>query len=386
MGKITTEQFIQKARLLYGDQHDYSKVNYIDSKTKVCIICRKHQIEFWKTPNAYLSKKQGCPECSKERSSLKRRKTTQQFIEEAKKIHGEKYDYSKVIYVTNKSKVHIICPIHGDFEQSPSNHLKGEGCPKCANKNITTEEFIEKAKEIHGNKYDYSKVTYYKNDKKVCIICPTHGEFWQTPSSHLCGSGCPQCGKERTTESKKLSTEIFIQKAREIHGDKYNYDKVNYINSTTKVCIVCPEHGEFWQQPDNHLQKQGCPYCKQSRLETSIYTLLQKNNMVFETQKSFSWLKNTSTNFPLYLDFYLPTFNLAIECQGQQHFTPVTYFDGIEGFQKTLERDKLKLSLCTEHNIKILYYVNDTINVPQNWELYPVIKTKNELLNNIKIF
>ena len=112
-----------------------------------------------------------------------------------------------------------------------------------------TINFIEKAKAVHGDKYDYSKVEYVKAKEKVCIICQEHGEFWQTPNNHLRGEGCPFC-----YGSKKLTTEEFISKAKQIHGNKYDYSNVNYVNKYTKVCIICPEHGEFWQKPSNHLK------------------------------------------------------------------------------------------------------------------------------------
>lgn len=121
------------------------------------------------------------------------------------------------------------------------------------NKKLTTEEFIKKAREVHGNKYDYSKVIYNGLHKKVCIVCPEHGEFWQEAGSHLKGRGCPICWYKKNGNSCRKSLEVFIEQARKIHGDKYDYSKVKYINSFTKVCIICPEHGEFWQTPVHHL-------------------------------------------------------------------------------------------------------------------------------------
>ena len=126
---------------------------------------------------------------------------------------------------------------------------------------MNTEEFIERAKNIHGNKYDYSKVEYKRNDKKVCIICPKHGEFWQTPKSHLRGADCSKCYEERRGKNRQYSLEDFIAKAKSVHGDKYDYSKVEYIDSKTKVCIICKEHGEFLQTPAHHLQGQGCKLC-----------------------------------------------------------------------------------------------------------------------------
>ena len=185
---------------------------------------------------------------------------TQEFIEKAKKIHGDKYDYSKVEYKGAHTKVCIICPEHGEFCIRVSHFLAGHRCPKCAgNAKLTTDEFIKKAREIHGDKYDYSKVEYKNYDTKVCIICPKHGEFWQIPRYHLNGKGCPKCAG-----NIRLTTEEFIRRAKEVHGDKYDYSKVEYVNSQTKVCIICPEHGEFWTFPNNHL-KCECPKCVRNK-------------------------------------------------------------------------------------------------------------------------
>ena len=140
--------------------------------------------------------------------------TTEIFIKNAKNVHGDKYDYSKVEYVNAHTKVCIICLEHGEFWQTPSNHLSGKGCILCANvKKITTEEFIKRAKEVHGNKYDYSKVEYINNKIKVCIICPIHGEFWQMPINHLLGRGCKVC----VGNSYNYLTNEWVQKAKEIH-------------------------------------------------------------------------------------------------------------------------------------------------------------------------
>ena len=192
------------------------------------------------------------------------RKTTEQFIEEARQVHGDKYGYSKVEYVNKHTKICVICPEHGEFWQTPKNHLRGDECPFCAgNIKLTTEQFIEKARQVHGDKYDYSKVEYINAYTKVCIICPEHGEFWQTPNNHTNGKcGCPFCAS-----NVKLTTEEFIEKARKVHGDKYDYSKVEYINSHTKVCIICPEHGEFWQTPSIHTDGIcGCPFCASKKV------------------------------------------------------------------------------------------------------------------------
>ena len=180
----------------------------------------------------------------------------EEFIIKARKIHGDKYDYSKVKYVNNITKICIICLEHGEFWQIPSNHLRGFGCKKCSGNFLDKNIFIEKAKQTHGDKYDYSKIDYKNNHTKVIIICPEHGEFHQNPSSHLKGVGCPKCNG-----GVKFTQEEFLKKSKEVHNDKYDYSKVEYKNCNTKVCIVCPEHGEFLQSPNKHLRGQKCPKC-----------------------------------------------------------------------------------------------------------------------------
>ena len=194
--------------------------------------------------------------------------TTETFIEKVTKIHTGKYDYSKVEYNGATKKVIIICPIHGEFNQTPMLHIQGCGCPKCgiiksseANKQ-TKEEWITKAKEMHCDKYDYSKVEYNGYNQKVCIICPIHGEFWQNPTNHIAKHqhrGCPKCG-----EILSKTTDEFIKEALLLYGDKFDYSKVDYVNSHTKVCIICPTHGDLWVYPYDFLKK-GCVKCNQEK-------------------------------------------------------------------------------------------------------------------------
>ena len=272
--RLTTEEFIEKARKIHNNKYDYSMVEYKDSNTKICIICPEHG-EFWQLPNNHL-RGEGCILCRNEKMSIDRKMDVTSFIEKARKIHNNKYDYSKVQYTNNHTKVCIICPEHGEFWQTPLNHSHKQGCPKCykekkvkikkvkieKQKNtLTTEEFIEKARKIHNNKYDYSMVEYKDNNTKVCIICPEHGEFWQLPEKHLYGQGCKICGYEKSKLKNTLTTEEFIKRAKEVHGDKYDYSMVKYENSRIKVCIICPEHGEFWQAPNSHISGCGCPKC-----------------------------------------------------------------------------------------------------------------------------
>ena len=233
----------------------------------------------------------------------------------------------------------------------------------------TTEQFIKEAKAIHGDKYDYSKVKYKGTHTKVCIICPNHGDFFQKPSGHLMGLGCNLCSNP-VHDSKS-----FIEESKKIHGNKYDYSKVKYISSQTKLCIICPIHGEFWQLPYNHIKGSGCPKCKSSHLEREIRTFLEENNVEYEEQKTFEWLKFKKQQ---YLDFYLPQYKAAIECQGEHHFQKSGWGKGDNG-KKVIERDLNKENLCKEHGIMVVYYSKLGIEYP-----YKVCEDKVELLNEIK--
>jgi len=185
---------------------------------------------------------------------------TNSFIEKAKQLHGDSFNYDKVVYTNSYGKVTINCPVHGDFEQRPNDHLMGKKCPKCSkNFKLTTSTFIEKVQEVHSNKYDYSKVNYVNRQTKVTITCPIHGDFEQVPDYHIHGNGCPVCGG-----SIKIGADEFIRKSKIIHNDYYDYSKVVYKNNNKKVIIICPKHGEFTQVPKSHLNGNKCSKCAES--------------------------------------------------------------------------------------------------------------------------
>ena len=356
--KKTKEEFIKEATEKHKGKYDYSKVEYVNSKTKVCIICpNPGHSEFWQTPNHHL-KCRGCPKCKGDKNRERFVSTKEEFIKNANEVHEDKFNYSKVHYVNNRTKVCIICPKHGEFWQTPNRHTQGDGCPTCGVKNrsekktLTKEEFITKARKVHGDKYNYSKVEYVKSNIKVCIICSEHGEFWQTPSAHLSGYGCSKCAGNYVP-----TTEEWIASARKVHGDKYDYSKVHYVNAFTKITIRCPNHGNFEQTPHDHTKGLGCPKCNLSHLERDVMNYLDDVCITYEYQKRFDWLGLQS------LDFYLPDYNVGIECQGVQHFEPVDFAgNGVEWacneFDKLISRDKRKKALCEKHRVKLLYFGN----------------------------
>lgn len=309
--KKTLNEFIEEAHSIHDHKYNYSKAEYVDNRTPICIICPEHG-EFWQTPSKHLAG-QGCPKCSK---TLKGNSIS--FVQKAIAVHGNKYDYSKVEYVNNKTKVCIICPEHGEFWQDPHNHLKGKGCPMCGKEikkphKYTTETFIKKAEETHSIKYDYSETSYVDMGTKVKIICPEHGEFWQLPFLHINGAMCPMCSSKANGLNKRSNKDIFIERAKEIHGDKYDYSKIRYITAKHKVLISCPTHGEFWQTPDKHLQGCGCPNCTQPYSKNEIEICNFVKSIVGEenvVEHDRILLKGKE------LDIYIPTLKLAIEYNG----------------------------------------------------------------------
>lgn len=190
-------------------------------------------------------------------------RTTEEFIAEARQVHGDRYDYSRVNYVNAHSKVEILCPRHGSFWQEAKSHLIGKGCPKCAgNSKHTQEEFINLVRSVHGNKYSLEKAHYKGYHTKVTLTCPIHGDFDCSPSNliHRRG-GCPKCGHARTIRSLRLFELEFVDRAHQVHGDKYDYSKTEYRGWARKVIITCPFHGDFEQRAGNHLNGRGCPKC-----------------------------------------------------------------------------------------------------------------------------
>lgn len=289
-----------------------------------------------------------------------KKKTTEQFIKEAKIIHGNKYDYSKTVYNGIKTKVCIICPEHGEFWQLPTNHLKGKGCCKCGHertnksKILATEEFIKRAKEKHGDKYDYSKTKYTTHDSEIIVICPIHGEFKIIARRHLTGLGCIKCGRQKSHDAKRSNNSEFIKKSRKIHGDKYDYSKVNYITAVKKVEIICPKHGSFWMTPNKHLAGENCPKCAQSKGEYFIENILKILNLSYLPQYTISVNSELRTLFKI--DFVIKLDKIyLIEYNGIQHYKPCDYFGGKEKFKEQQLRDQeLRTFVQNNSNYQLL--------------------------------
>ena len=343
---------------------------------------------------------------------------TEEFVEKAKKVHGDKYDYSKVEYINAKTKIIIICKEHGEFSQTPTGHLSGRGCPICryvksSNATRKTEkQFIEDAKKVHGNKYDYSKVEYKNNRTEVCIICPEHGEFWQRPDKHILRrQGCPHC-----SGNAKRDINSFIEDAQKVHGNKYDYSKSVYNGIHDKLCIICPEHGEFWQAPNDHLHGQGCPGCKGRKIwdtrgrlsvEDVKKQLIEKYGNKYD-YSLFTEYENNRTKIPVICKshgvFYVSVNNhlRGRECPTCAHFISrpeVALYEYICNFiskDDVIRRDRSvlgnleldiyipKLKVAIEYNG--LRWHSEEFNKDKNYHLNKLIKCNEKGIRLIQIF
>jgi hypothetical protein len=301
-----TEEFIEKSKKIHGSKYDYTNSIYAGNTTALDIRCPIHGI-FSQKPISHL-RGSGCQLCAKVSKNL----TTNIVVEKYKLRHNDLYDYSGTIYVNSDTKISIRCKEHGVFFQYPKDHEYGSGCPICCKlPKYSTEEFIEKSKKIHGSKYDYTNSKYVRNNYKTEIICNEHGSFMQSPSRHMQGYGCPTCGRSSSIKHNTKTTAEFIEEAKSIHGDVYDYTQVNYKDSRTNVDIICKIHGIFSQNPNNHLQSHGCPACAkeqfQSKPEFEIKEFIESLGID---------IMHTVYIGGIELDLYIPSAKLAIEYNG----------------------------------------------------------------------
>lgn len=340
MAKLSNkEDFIKKSKLVHGEYFNYSKVEYVNNNTKVIINCPVHG-DFEQIPRSHTFGI-GCKLCKFD--SYKH--TQKDIVKEFSKVHGNQYDYSLVKYNNSHQKVDIICLEHGIFKQTPEKHKRGHGCRKC-NIRFSLDKVLEHFKLTHGDRYDYSHVKYISDNIKIKIICREHGLFEQTPSNHKKNKGCPRCDK-----SFKLNQEDVITQFKNTHGDKFDYSKTIYLTNHEKVTIICAAHGEFKQTPASHKSGTGCPNCKSSKGENKLNLFLIKNKIEFKQEYKFE-NNNYSDRMPF--DFYLPKHNLCIEYNGIQHYEPIDFFGGIKSFKSQTKRDKIKIKYCKENNINLL--------------------------------
>lgn len=350
----TFEALINKAREIHGNKYSYDESTYIKVSEPLRIVCPEHG-EFWQSFHAHINKKQGCPVCGVKKRSESKSYDFDDFLKKAKEVHGEKYIYNENDYNGYKKKMKMICPIHGEFYQAPTYHINNRyGCPECGMdiarniKRKSVNDFINIAKKIHNNKYDYSKVNYVNAITKVCIICPEHGEFWQIPYSHLKGFGCQKCGDALRGKNQTKTQEQFISEANIIHSNKYDYTKTKYTGIYNPVIITCPKHGDFEQVPSYHLQGNGCPTCGKviSNAETEIFNFVSQYIGEENVQQ-----RNRILIAPQELDIYVRPIKYAIE------------YNGLRWHSEKFGKDKWyhlnKLNACKKRGIKLIQIFED---------------------------
>lgn len=354
MRKLTLDDFVNRASITHNNKYDYSKSVYIGSNIKIDIICPIHGL-FQQQPGVHLLG-QGCNKCK----TVNRTKTLEQFIFQANSKHGNRYDYNSALYKKDNIPITILCNVHGKFNQTPNSHLNGSGCPMCYSTNrgqtSSTEEFVHKAKVVHGQKYDYSCSVYTKAQNKLKIACNVHGIFTQKANSHLNGQGCPVCGG-----AQKLTQSEFIQQANARHDHKYSYNNTIYLTDSDQVYITCNIHGDFAQTPNNHKRGTGCPWCKQSsKGEQLIERWLISNQITFKKQYKFD---ECISKRKLPFDFFLPDYNTLIEFNGIQHYAYVPYIHkNINRFNSQVSRDEIKQQFAKHHHIPLLIISYKNIN------------------------
>lgn len=288
----TFEEWVEISNKIHNSTYEYINIFKKHNGYYFTLKCNKHGTFEKKIAN-HIQKKQGCPKCTNELSSLNQRQTQEDFILKAKLVHGDKYDYSLVNYIDTNLKVKIICKEHGIFEQLPCNHYK-QNCPSCCkNKKITTEIFVNRAKEINGDKYDYNDVKYVNITTPVKIICKIHGMFLQTPREHFSGCGCYKCA------NRILNTKDFIEKASYRHNNLYHYTKTLYVNARNKIIITCKIHGDFLQNPNDHLNGCGCQKCGLGNYSKIAIEWL---DTIMITQNIFIQHANNQGEYVIHLD------------------------------------------------------------------------------------
>lgn len=342
---MTKEEFLEKARDKHGYKYEYPNLSEkVLSSDNIDILYKGVLYKQKVVKHILLGR---CPE---KNIPIK---TTEQFIKEAKEVWGDKYDYSLTKYegATKTLKVIFDGII---FDQIASSHLRGMA-PEL---NMNRDWFIKRAKDKWGDKYDYSLVEYKDCKKKVKIIYKKTGEiFEQTPHLHLYRA------PENIRLAIRKTTEQFIKEANFVHDFKFSYEKTNYIKNQIKVIITCPIHGDFEQRPLSHLQGNGCTNCSESKGEKFIAKYLDKNNISYYRQHKFNDCKNI---FQLPFDFFIPKYRTCIEFDGKQHYEPADFFGGIEAFEKLKINDKIKDDYCEENYINLIRIRYDQIEKIDN--------------------
>lgn len=360
----TLEEFVERSNKVHDNKYDYSKVKFINNREHVVIICKIHG-DFEQPPRSHYSGR-GCVKCFHDKLTM----SNDKFIEKSKKIHGNKYDYSKVVYVKSYKNVIIICKTHGDFKQQPSNHLYGSGCPNCSYDSqkttnlLTNDQFIEKSKKIHGSKYDYTNTKYISVADNINLRCNVHNiNFVVNVTSHLRmknnnTGGCPNCVYDHLSKTRSKSQEQFLEACKKTHSEKYNYSKTLYTGDHKKIIIICNIHGEFKQQAGVHSRGQGCPYCTTYKNENECRQIIEKLTKCHFIKERPKFLNK------LEYDGYNDDLKIAFEYNGEQHYyyIPFFHYGKKANLEKQKKHDLLKKELSHNNGVFLIvipYFIED---------------------------
>lgn len=342
--RMTHEEFIVRATERHGEVYDYSLVKYEGSQGRVRIICPTHG-EFSQSANAHIAG-QGCPKCGNERVGLRVRLSQDDFVSQARKIHGDRYDLSEAIYLGRTKKITVICKDHGAFYPTAGNFgYLGSGCPACGRARVGAKSrkplshYVVAGAKRHLGRYGYSGLFYEDATAYLKIICPEHGEFTQIANDHLKGVGCEKCARPI------FNTSTFINAAKKIHNGKYGYDKVRYSGATDKVIITCPNHGDFTQTPNMHANMaQGCPRCAKVGPSTGQLEIFDFLNKYSKPELGFKIGRKE-------LDVFIAEKNIAVEYHGLIWHSSM--------FQKDLTRDFKKHQIAAAMGIRVIHVYQD---------------------------
>lgn len=439
LGK-NSKKFLDRARSIHGDTYEYDLSKYVKSNIKIPITCKLHGI-FHQQPRNHLSG-QGCRKCKTILKAKRQTLSSEEFLSKVEEIHNGRYLYDKTIYINMRSSIIITCKEHGDFEQLAKYHIGGSGCPKCAvDQRVklvskSTEDFIKEAENKHGNRFSYELSEYTHCEGKITITCSEHGDFVTTPTLHMgLNGGCVRCFKDMSRTGSLSNTEEFINKAKLIHGDLYNYSKVEYVDSKTNVSILCNIHGIFKQTPSVHLNGSGCNVCavgRRTRGNDEFIKLAKEvhgNRYIYKSTKYISshepvdiecrkhgifsqeanshlrgagcprcvesrgermvgevleelgieyFKEYVVDGYPYKYDFYLPEYNLFIEYHGIQHYQMVPYFHRDRNdFNGQLIRDKIKKEIVSIRKGRLIIIKYNFNNIT---------KIRDVLLRKLKVY
>ena len=381
--KLTQEEFLNRVKENNTNDIDLSEFIYVNNNTKgkcTCNVCG----HVWYPVPMSLFNGHGCPQCAIKYRAKKLASTTEEFIEDSMAVHGDEYIYDLVDYVNDATDVYIICRVHGIFPQKPGLHKSGHGCPYChGGIAFTKEKFLSDLKIKNSHNLILDDFEYVNMYTKIKCKCGDCGYEWETtPIVLIGGSGCPICAtKERGLKRRKPFDEFVAEYNEKFPNNNFIFIEDTYKTALTDMTVICPIHGKFEKTPNELLNGANCPYCNESKLEREIRGFFENKNVNYIQHKNdLEWLKYINL---MSLDFYLPEYNIAIECQGSQHYKETNYYGGKEKLEKQQKRDKKKFDLCNEHDIKLLYYTDYKGEIPEIYQPFTYYD-KDKLLEEIR--